>query len=104
MSAARGDEALIELTAKFDRIELTSESFAFSPDEIATQIAKVDPDERDALELAAIRIRDYHARQMPEDGNWTDASGATLGWRWRTPSARPDFMCRADWHPIPRRS
>jgi len=83
----RGDAALIELTAKYDRIELTSESLAFTQDEIAAEIAKVDPDERDALELAAIRIRDYHARQMPEDANWTDSNGATLGWRWRPVSA-----------------
>ncbi len=83
----RGDEALIELTSKYDRIELTPETLAFTQDEIAAEIAKVDPDERDALELAAIRIRDYHARQMPEDAKWTDASGATLGWRWRPVSS-----------------
>ena len=79
---ARGDAALIELTAKFDRLELTPETLAFTPDEIEEEIGKVDASERDALELAAIRIRDYHARQMPEDASWTDTSGATLGWRW----------------------
>lgn len=79
---ARGDAALIELTAKFDRLELTPETLAFTPYEIEAEIAKVDPGERAALEFAAIRIRDYHARQKPEDASWTDASGATLGWRW----------------------
>jgi histidinol dehydrogenase len=78
----RGDAALIELTAKYDRWELTPETLAFTPDEIEAEIAKVDPDEKAALELAAVRIRDYHARQKPEDASWTDASGATLGWRW----------------------
>ncbi len=78
----RGDAALIELTAKFDRLELTPETLAFTPDEIEAEIAKVEPDEKAALELAAVRIRDYHARQKPEDASWTDASGATLGWRW----------------------
>ncbi|MEP3638051.1 MAG: histidinol dehydrogenase, partial [Paracoccaceae bacterium] len=35
-----------------------------------------------ALEQAAERIRVYHERQRPEDAEWTDAAGATLGWRW----------------------
>ncbi len=38
--------------------------------------------EREALELAAERIRAYHVRQMPQDAQWTDPDGATLGWRW----------------------
>lgn len=79
----RGDAALIELTAKFDRLELTSATLAFSPEEIEAAVAKVPEDERAALELAAERIRAYHARQMPEDARWRDASGAELGWRWR---------------------
>jgi histidinol dehydrogenase len=46
----------------------------------------VPGEERAALELAAERIRAYHARQLPEDARWTDPDGATLGWRW-TPVA-----------------
>ncbi|MGI9395077.1 MAG: histidinol dehydrogenase [Boseongicola sp.] len=79
---ARGDAALIELTTKFDGADLTPETLAFTPEEIQAAISKVDKGERDALELAAIRIRDYHARQMPENTSWTDSGGATLGWRW----------------------
>ncbi len=78
----RGDKAVLELTAKFDKLDLTAESMAFSADEIAALIAKVSPEDRAALELAAARIRDYHARQMPEDAQWVDQQGATLGWRW----------------------
>ena len=84
---ARGDAAVIELTARFDRLELTPETLAFSAAEIAAEVAKVSPEDRAALELAAERIRDYHARQMPEDAQWQDASGATLGWRWTPVSA-----------------
>lgn len=80
--AARGDAAVIELTARWDRLELTPETLAFSRDEIDAAIARVDPEERAALELAAERIRAYHARQIPENARWTDASGAELGWRW----------------------
>jgi histidinol dehydrogenase len=79
---ARGDQALIDLTARFDRLTLTPETLAFSPDEIDAEIARVAPEDREALELAATRIRAYHDRQRPQDESWTDSSGATLGWRW----------------------
>ncbi|MFQ6774357.1 histidinol dehydrogenase [Cereibacter sphaeroides] len=79
---ARGDAAVIELTARFDRLELTPEQLAFSEAEIEAEIATVSAEDRAALELAAERIRAYHARQMPEDARWTDAAGAELGWRW----------------------
>jgi histidinol dehydrogenase len=84
---ARGDSALLELTDRFDRLRLTPGTLAFSPDEIAAECAKVGPDDRAALELAAGRIRAYHERQMPEDARWTDAIGAVLGWRWTPISA-----------------
>ncbi|MGK7654305.1 histidinol dehydrogenase [Roseovarius sp. B08] len=84
---ARGDAALIELTAKFDRQELTPDRLRFSPQEIATLVADVPRDEMAALELAAARIRAYHERQLPEDASWQDECGATLGWRWSAVSA-----------------
>ncbi|AZL58475.1 histidinol dehydrogenase [Tabrizicola piscis] len=84
---ARGDAEVIDLTARFDRLVLTQDTLAFSDDEIAAEIAKVSPEDRAALELAADRIRAYHARQKPQDDSWTDASGATLGWRWTPVSA-----------------
>jgi histidinol dehydrogenase len=81
-----GDAALVALTERFDRLALTPERLAFTPDEIAAECAKVAPEDRAALELAAGRIRAYHERQLPRDESWTDAAGATLGWRW-TPVA-----------------
>lgn len=78
----RGDAAVIGLTARFDRMELTPATLAFSEAEIEAEIAKVSAEDRAALELAAVRIRDYHARQMPQDQRWEDAEGASLGWRW----------------------
>ena len=84
---ARGDEALIELTARFDRLKLDAEGLRFSPAEIDALVAQVPDDQRAALELAAERIRAYHARQMPRDELWTDPEGATLGWRWTPVSA-----------------
>lgn len=84
---ARGDAALCEMTARFDRLDLTPDRLRFSPAEIAAEIARVGHEDRAALELAADRIRAYHARQMPENAEWTDARGATLGWRWTPVSA-----------------
>ncbi|CAN1509918.1 HisD Histidinol dehydrogenase [Paracoccaceae bacterium] len=79
---ARGDRAVIDLTQRFDRLTLTPEMLAFSPAEIAAEIAKVSAEDSAALELAAGRIRAYHARQKPQDESWTDPTGAMLGWRW----------------------
>jgi len=84
---ARGDAAVIELTSRFDRLDLTPATLAFTAAEIEAECAKVSPEDRAALELAAERIRAYHARQMPEDASWQDEHGATLGWRWTPVSA-----------------
>lgn len=79
---ARGDAAVLELTAKFDRMELTADQLRFSDAEIEAECAKVSDQDRSALELAAERIRAYHERQMPADALWVDEVGAQLGWRW----------------------
>ncbi|PTW43881.1 histidinol dehydrogenase [Rhodovulum kholense] len=84
---ARGDAAVIELTAKFDRLDLTPETLAFTSEEIDAACEQISREDRAALELAAERIRAYHVRQMPEGAQWTDPEGATLGWRWTPVSA-----------------
>ena len=84
---ARGDAAVIELTERFDRIALTRETLRITPSEVNAGIAQVSEQDRAALELAAKRIGDYHARQIPQNASWTDDAGATLGWRWTPVSA-----------------
>ncbi|MCU0801332.1 MAG: histidinol dehydrogenase [Rhodobacteraceae bacterium] len=84
---ARGDAAVIDLTAKFDRLDLTPASLAFSPAEIAAACMAVPAETRAALDLSAARIRAYHERQRPMDESWQDDTGATLGWRWTAVSA-----------------
>jgi histidinol dehydrogenase len=83
----RGDKALIDLTERFDRVTLTSETLRINSEEIEAAAARVSDGERKALELAAGRIRAYHLRQMPQDDQWVDQTGATLGWRWSAVSA-----------------
>lgn len=84
---ADGDKAVLRLTEKFDRLALTADQMRFSKDEIAQYCAEVGREDRAALELAAERIRAYHQKQLPEDAQWTDPSGAELGWRWTPVSA-----------------
>jgi histidinol dehydrogenase len=84
---SRGDAAVIDLTERFDRIALTPETLRITLAEVNAAIAEVSAEDRSALELAADRIAAYHTRQMPQDAEWTDDVGATLGWRWTPVSA-----------------
>ncbi|MGY3438774.1 MULTISPECIES: histidinol dehydrogenase [unclassified Marinovum] len=84
---ARGDRAVIDLTERFDRLTLDPATMAFTAQEIEDYSAQVPDAERHALETAAERIRAYHVRQIPDDQQWTDPEGATLGWRWTPVSA-----------------
>jgi len=79
---ARGDEALYDLTLKFDRVDLRPTGLRVTADEIAAAKAAVDPETFAALELARDRIRSHHARQLPKDDVYTDALGVTLGSKW----------------------
>ena len=78
----RGDEAVIEYTNRFDRVELTPETMRFSADEIAEAVADCGKEALDALRLAADRILAFHEKQMPESIAYTDEAGVRLGLRW----------------------
>lgn len=79
----QGFRAVAELTARFDRVELSADSAEVRAAERAAAIARVPAAQRAALELAAGRIRAFHALQMPADGEHADATGVRAGWRWR---------------------
>ena len=78
----RGDAALIELTSKYDRQKLSAETLRIGNDEIDAAMQACAPETKAALELAAQRIGDFHARQKPEDVRFTDAAGVEMGHRW----------------------
>lgn len=84
---ARGDAAVLELTARFDRLQLDADGLRFTDAEIDAACADVSSEDKAALELAAERIRAYHEKQLPKDAYWTDPAGAELGWRWTAVSA-----------------
>jgi histidinol dehydrogenase len=79
---ARGDAALIELTRKFDRVDLEETGLKVTADEIEAAYAACDRRALDALALARERIEAYHRRQLPKDERFTDALGVELGARW----------------------
>jgi histidinol dehydrogenase len=79
---ARGDQALIELSRKFDRIDLAAVGLRVAPDEIAAATKACDPQALAALRFARDRIEAYHRRQLPKDDRFIDALGVELGHRW----------------------
>jgi histidinol dehydrogenase len=79
---ARGDAALIELTAKFDRFDAARTGLRVSRAEIEAAAQSADRVTMDALRLAAERIESHHRRQLPESERYTDALGVELGSRW----------------------
>ena len=79
---ARGDEALVELSRKFDRIDLAGRGLAISKAEIEAAVSACPRAALDALDVAHARIVAFHQRQKPQDLRFTDEAGVELGWRW----------------------
>jgi histidinol dehydrogenase len=85
--AARGDAALIELSKKFDRVDLAKIGLRVATDEIAAATTACEPSALAALKLARERIETYHRRQLPRDERFTDPLGVELGYRWTAVAA-----------------
>jgi len=83
----RGDAALIELTEKFDRFDVRESGLAFTEDEIKGARVQCDAETIAALETAAERIAAFHAKQKPDDLDFTDEQGLRLGYRWQAVTA-----------------
>ena len=77
-----GDRALIDLSRKFDRIDLDKAGLRVSAADLDAATAACDGRALDALKLARDRIEVYHQRQKPTDDRFTDALGVELGHRW----------------------
>jgi len=76
----RGDAALLDLTARFDRWQPNhAGELELSPDRLAQAWSGLSNGERDALEVAADRIRAYAERQRMESWSYTEADGTLLG-------------------------
>jgi histidinol dehydrogenase len=79
---ARGDEALIDYTSRFDDLNLTPDTLRISDAEIDEAEGQCPKEALEALAFAKERIEVYHQAQRPQDSMTTDALGVTLGWRW----------------------
>lgn len=84
---ARGDDALVELTNKFDRVSLTAADLRIPDADLDAAVTACDTKTLDALKLAKARIEAYHARQKPADARYTDDMGVELGHRWTSVGA-----------------
>ena len=80
--AARGDRALFELTAKFDRIDLARAGLRASAAEIVSAEKSCQGEALSALKLARDRIEAYHLRQKPSEERYTDSLGVEMGTKW----------------------
>ncbi len=77
---SEGDAALLEYTAKFDRMSLEKGADLEIPKARLQQALETIPGEqREALEISARRVRDYHERQVQNSWSYEEADGTMLG-------------------------
>ncbi len=80
---ARGDAAVLDYTARFDRLDVTDmAALELTRDELKAAFDAITPAQRAALQTAAQRVRSYHERQLQACGlSWSyrDEDGTLLG-------------------------
>ncbi len=78
----RGDAAVLEYTARFDRVSAAAMSdLHLGRDDLQAALADVGQEQRQALEVAAARIDAYHRRQGFANFSFSDEHGNQLGQR-----------------------
>ena len=76
----RGDEAVIEYTNKFDRLNTKDMSdLEISPARLQESLNRITAEQREALERAATRVRAYAEHQKMESWSYTEDDGTLLG-------------------------
>src|SRR6516162_1012329 len=80
-----GDKALIELTARFDRVQLSPDRLRVNHDEIEQAHRILDPAVREAIEHAIRNVRTFHERQMPHDQWLTEVEPGVMAGEKITP-------------------
>jgi histidinol dehydrogenase len=77
---ARGDDAVLEYTKRFDRLTARAMGeLELTPAELQSALDGLPRDQRDALEAAASRVRSYHERQTLQSWQFEDSDGSLLG-------------------------
>ncbi|MDQ5847485.1 MAG: histidinol dehydrogenase [Pseudomonadota bacterium] len=75
---ARGDEAVLEYTRRFDGLDSIAE---VKPREMQAALTSLPAEQGKALRFAAERIRRFHERQLQQSWDYTEADGTRLGQR-----------------------
>ena len=76
-----GDQAVIEYTKRFDGIDLKETGLSFSARELKEAVESLPASLKEALEVAAERIFQFHLRQREESWFHTEGDGSILGQR-----------------------
>ncbi|MGD8569263.1 MAG: histidinol dehydrogenase [Gammaproteobacteria bacterium] len=77
---SRGDDALVEFTNRFDAMNVASmRELEVSPQQLNAALTAIPAEQKQALEYAAQRVRDYHQHQKQENWSYTEADGTLLG-------------------------
>ena len=88
----RGDDAVRELTARFDGVDV--DDLRVPPAELDAALGRIPADLRAALEVAADAIDAYHRTQRHPDASSTSATACRCG-RSSAPSTGPAATCPA---------
>ncbi len=76
----RGDAAVVDYTNQFDRMQAkTMAELEISAEQLQASLHKIPAEQREALEKAAQRVRDYAQHQKLESWQYTEADGTVLG-------------------------
>ena len=79
---ARGDEAVLEYTNRFDRMSVASmDELVITAEEMKAALDGLPADQREALTEAARRIREFHENELAETFMVTDRLGNRMGQR-----------------------
>ena len=79
--AEQGDQALLELSERFDGVR--PDPLRIPAEQLEAAWRSCGADLRDALDLAHRRILDFHRRQLPADLSVRGPHGELVGRRWR---------------------
>ena len=77
---SRGDAAAVEYTNRFDRMSAASMAdLELSQERLQQALERITPEQREALERSAERVRAYHEHQKTESWSYKEADGTLLG-------------------------
>ncbi|CEA00797.1 histidinol dehydrogenase [Pseudomonas saudimassiliensis] len=76
----RGDAAVVEYTARFDGLKVASMAdLTLDRARLELALERITTEQRQALEVAAERVRVYHEHQRQASWRYTEADGTVLG-------------------------